>query len=198
MSAFVFGLLFGLATAFPIGVQSFVVMNQGLRVGYPKVLVGIATASLCDTLLIILGAAGASALLATADNERLLISIGVLFFVVGVATLRSSPEEETQEAKCRSRTGAMIAQTAGVSLLNPHAVFETVGLLGGVIAIQAAGDRFGFAAGAISASWIWFFALGLGAWALRAWLTPLVRLWTQRGSGVLMLVFAAFLVLQLL
>lgn len=197
MSPFLFGLLFGLATAFPIGVQSFVVMNQGLRVGYPKVLVGIATASLCDTLLIILGAAGASALLVTADNERLLISIGAIFFVVGVATLRSSPEEEA-EVKSRSRTGAMIAQTAGVSLLNPHAVFETVGLLGGVIAIQAAGDRLGFAAGAISASWIWFFAIGLGASALGAWLTSSVRLWTQRGSGVLMLVFAAFLVLQLL
>jgi L-lysine exporter family protein LysE/ArgO len=58
-----FGMLFGLATAFPTGVQSFVVMNQGLRVGYPKVMVGIATASLCDILLIVLGAAGASALL---------------------------------------------------------------------------------------------------------------------------------------
>ena len=197
MSPFLFGLLFGLATAFPIGVQSFVVMNQGLRVGYPKVLVGIATASLCDSLLIVLGAAGASALLVATGNERLLISIGVLFFVVGVTTLRSSLEEET-EVKSRSYTGAMIAQTVGVSLLNPHAVFETVGLLGGAIAIQAAGDRLGFAAGAISASWVWFFAIGFGASALRAWLTPPVRLWTQRGSGALMLVFAAFLALQLI
>ena len=198
MSSFLFGLLFGLATAFPIGVQSFVVMNQGLRVGYPKVLVGIATASLCDSLLIVLGAAGASALLVATGNERLLISIGVLFFfVVGVTTLRSSLEEET-EVKSRSCTGAMIAQTVGVSLLNPHAVFETVGLLGGAIAIQAAGDRLGFAAGAISASWVWFFAIGFGASALRAWLTPPVRLWTQRGSGALMLVFAAFLALQLI
>jgi arginine exporter protein ArgO len=52
---FVFGLLFGLATAFPVGVQSFVVMNQGLHVGYPRVLTGIITASLCDTLLIVAG-----------------------------------------------------------------------------------------------------------------------------------------------
>lgn len=198
MSAFLFGLLFGLATAFPIGVQSFVVINQGLRVGYPKVLVGITTASLCDTLLIVLGAAGASALLVAAGNERLLISIGVLFFcVVGVMTLCSSPEEET-EVKSQWRAGAMITQTAGVSLLNPHAVFETVGLLGGAIAIQAAGDRLGFAAGAISASWLWFFAIGFGASALRAWLTPPVRKWTQRGSGALMLGFAAFLALQLI
>jgi len=197
VSPFLFGLLFGLATAFPVGVQSFVVMNQGLRVGYPKVLVGITTASLCDSLLIVLGAAGASTLLVAGGNERLLISVGILFFfVVGVTTLCSSPEEEI-EVKSWSRTRAMIAQTVGVSLLNPHAVFETVGLLGGAIAIQAAGDRLGFAAGAISASWVWFFAVGFGAAALRAWLTPSVRLWTQRSSGVLMLVCAAFLALQL-
>jgi L-lysine exporter family protein LysE/ArgO len=140
-------MLFGLATAFPIGVQSFVVMNQGLRVGYPKVMVGIATASLCDILLIVLGAAGASALLVTPGNERLLISIGVLFFLaIGVTTLCSSPEKET-EVKSRTHVGAMIAQTVGVSLENPHAVFETVDLLGGAIAVQSAGDRLGFAAG---------------------------------------------------
>ena len=45
MSSFAFGLLFGMATAFPIGVQSFVVLNQGLLVGYPRVFVGIVTAS---------------------------------------------------------------------------------------------------------------------------------------------------------
>jgi len=55
---FVFGLLFGLATAFPVGVQSFVLMNQGLRFEYPRVLTGIITASLCDTLLIVAGALG--------------------------------------------------------------------------------------------------------------------------------------------
>jgi L-lysine exporter family protein LysE/ArgO len=121
VSPLLFGMLFGLAAAFPIGVQSFVVMNQGLRVGYPKVMVGIATASLCDTLLIVLRAAGASALLVTPGNKRLLISIGVLFFlVIGVTTLCSSPEKET-EVKSRTHVGAMIAQTVDVSLLNPHA-----------------------------------------------------------------------------
>ena len=198
MSPFLFGLLFVLATAFPIGLQSFMIMSQGLRFSYTKVLVGIATASLCDSLLIVLGAAGASAIFVAPGNERLLIFIGVLFFfVVGVTTLRSSLEEEA-EVKSRPRAGAMINQTVGVSLLNPHAVFETVGLLGGAIAIQAAGDRLGFGAGAISASWVWFFAVGFGASALRAWLTSPVRLWTQRGSGALMLVYAAFLALQLI
>ncbi len=197
MTAFVFGLLFGIATAFPVGVQSFVVMNQGLRFGYPKVMVGIVTASLCDSMLILLGAAGAAALLRAPGYEGFIIAVGVLFFVVvGVTTLRAAPESD-EEVEKRVRPRAMVAQTVGVSLFNPHAVFETVGLLGGAIAIQAPDDRFGFALGAIAASWLWFVIIGFGASALRSWLTAPVRLWTQRGSGALMLVFAGFLALRL-
>jgi len=197
VTAFVFGLLFGMATAFPVGVQSFVVMNQGLRFGYPKVMAGIVTASLCDSLLILLGAAGASALLRAPGHEGFLIAVGVLFFVVvGVTTLRAAPESD-EGLESRARPRAMVAQTVGVSLFNPHAVFETVGLLGGAIALQAPDDRFGFALGAIAASWLWFVMIGLGASALRSWLTAPVRLWTQRGSGALMLVFAGFLALRL-
>ena len=197
MTAFVFGLLFGMATAFPVGVQSFVVMNQGLRFGYPKVMAGIVTASLCDSLLILLGAAGASALLRAPGHEGFLIAVGVLFFVVvGVTTLRAAPESD-EGLESRARPRAMVAQTVGVSLFNPHAVFETVGLLGGAIALQAPDDRFGFALGAIAASWLWFVMIGFGASALRSWLTAPVRLWTQRGSGALMLVFAGFLALRL-
>lgn len=197
MTAFVFGLLFGMATAFPVGVQSFVVMNQGLRFGYPKVMFGIVTASLCDSVLILLGAAGASALLHAPGHEGFLVAVGVLFFVVvGVTTLRAAPESDEQ-VESRARPRAMVAQTVGVSLFNPHAVFETVGLLGGAIAIQSPDDRLGFALGAIAASWLWFVVIGFGASALRSWLTAPVRLWTQRGSGALMLVFAGFLALRL-
>ncbi len=196
MTVFLFGLLFGMATAFPVGVQSFVVLNQGLKVGYPRVLLGIVTASLCDTLLIVLGAAGAAAFLAAPGREDVLIFVGVTFLsVIGVMALRTPPED----AKVKSLTspGAMVAQTVGVSLFNPHAIFETVGLIGGAIAAQAAPDRVAFAAGAISASWVWFVMIGLGASILQARLTPRVRLWTQRGSGAFMLVFAGILALEL-
>ena len=195
MTAFVFGLLLGMATAFPVGVQSFVVIIQGLRFGYPRVLVGIVTASLC--VLIVLGAAGASALLRAPGHEGLLLAAGVLFFVlVGVTTPHAAPENEG-EIESRARPGAMVVQTVGVSPFNPHAVFETVGLLGGAIAIRAPEDRLGFALGAIAASWVWFVGVGFGVSALRVWLTPPVRLWTQRGSGALMLVFAGFPALRL-
>jgi L-lysine exporter family protein LysE/ArgO len=195
---FVFGLLFGLATAFPVGVQSFVVMNQGLRLGYPRVLTGIVTASLCDTLLIVVGAAGASALLADADERVPVLLIGIAFLAIfGVLALRTPPEAEVGEVKSAGRPLAIIAQTVGVSLFNPHAVLETVGVLGGAIAAQTAKNRIEFACGVIAASWVWFLMVGFGASALQKRLTAPARLWMQRGSGVMMLALAAVLVTRL-
>jgi L-lysine exporter family protein LysE/ArgO len=165
---FVFGLLFGLATAFPVGVQSFVVMNQGLHVGYPCVLTGIITASLCDTLLIVAGAAGASALLANADERVPVLLIGIAFLAIfGVRAFRAPPEEEADEVKSVGRHLARIAQTVGNSLFNPHAVLETVGVLGGAIAAQTAENRIEFACGVVAASRVWFFMVGFGASALQ-------------------------------
>jgi L-lysine exporter family protein LysE/ArgO len=92
MSAFVFGLLFGMATVLPVGVQSFVVLNQGLTVGYPRVFFGIVTASCCDTLLIVLGAVGVSAILNAPGSREALILVGVGFLLVmGVLALREHP-----------------------------------------------------------------------------------------------------------
>ena len=197
MSSFAFGLLFGMATAFPIGVQSFVVLNQGLLVGHPRVFVGIVTASCCDTLLILLGAAGVSALLNAPGSREVLILIGAIFLVVmGILALRGSSDDEKVEGLMRP--AAMVAQTVGVSLLNPHAILETVGVLGAAIAAQDAGNRPEFAAGVVSASWVWFLMIGLGASILQRWLTSPVRLWIQRGSGVLMLALAGVLALELI
>lgn len=196
MSAFVFGLLFGMATVLPVGVQSFVVLNQGLTVGYPRVFFGIVTASCCDTLLIILGAVGVSAILNAPGSREALILVGVGFLLVmGVFALRASSDNE--EVKSRMRPAAMVAQTAGVSLLNPHAILETVGILGAAIAAQAAESRVEFATGVISASWVWFLMVGLGASVVQRWLTSSVRLWIQRGSGVLMLALAGILAFEL-
>lgn len=198
MITFVFGLLFGLATAFPVGVQSFVVMNQGLRFGYPRVLSGIFTASLCDTLLIVAGAAGASALLADADERVPVILVGIAFLgTFGILAFRAPPEEEDGEVESAGSPLATIAQTVGVSLFNPHAVLETVGVLGGAIAAQSAENRIEFACGVIAASWTWFVMVGFGASALQKRITAPARLWMQRGSGVMMLALAALLVTRL-
>jgi L-lysine exporter family protein LysE/ArgO len=92
---------------------------------------------------------------------------------------------------------ATVAKGVGVSLFNPHAVLDTIGIIGGVIAAQAAEEQLSFAAGTVSASWVWFFTLGIGAWGIIEWLTTRVKLWIQRGAGLLMFAFAGVLMLEL-
>src|SRR3712207_5624797 len=72
---FLLGLILGLALIIPIGVQSLFVLNQGLLAGFPRALVGVVAVCFCDTFLIVLGAAGASALLALLGYQELLITV---------------------------------------------------------------------------------------------------------------------------
>jgi arginine exporter protein ArgO len=46
-----------------------------------------------------------------------------------------------------------------VSLLNPNAILDTVGVIGAAIAAQEVTGRTAFAGGALTASWVWFVAL---------------------------------------
>jgi L-lysine exporter family protein LysE/ArgO len=56
-----------------------------------------------------------------------------------------------------------MAATAGFTFLNPHVYLDTVLLMGAVGSAQPAALRPIFVAGAVSASFTWFAALGYGA-----------------------------------
>jgi L-lysine exporter family protein LysE/ArgO len=95
----------------------------------------------------------------------------------------------------RCRWGAVAAQAAAFTLLNPHVYLDTVLLVGSIGAQQPAALRGWFIAGAAGASLIWFSLLGFGA----RWLAPLFarpRAWQALDGliGVTMFVLAALLV----
>ena len=189
---FLLGLILGLALIVPIGVQSLFVLNQGLSVGFPRAFLGVAAVCSCDTLLIVLGAAGASALLAVLGYEDLLIVVGVAYLLV-MGTLSLTTRAQGAEGGRPRRLGTTVVQAVGVSVLNPHAVLDTVGVLGAAISAQAADGRVAFVAGAVGASWAWYTLIGLGASVLGKRITPRVRTWIGRGSGAVMLVLAGVL-----
>ncbi len=190
---FLLGLILGLALIIPIGVQSLFVLKQGLVAGFPRAFVGVAAVCFCDTFLIVLGAAGASALLALLGYRELLIAVGSIYLLImGVLTLRARPQHA--EGERLTPIGATLVQAVGVSVLNPHAILDTVGVLGAAIAAQAAEGRVTFVAGAVGASWVWYSVIGVSASVLQKRITPRVRLWIQRASGAVMLVLAGVLV----
>jgi len=98
-------------------------------------------------------------------------------------------------APARTRLTPVLATCLALTWLNPHVYLDTVFLLGSVASTH--GDtRWWFAAGAMLASFIWFFGLALGARGLGRWLGT-SRAWRILDGfiAVVMLALAVSLVL---
>ncbi len=198
MTTFGGGLVLGLALIIPIGAQNVFVINQSIAVGMPRALVAVAAAGVCDTILIVAGAAGFSAILIGVPGLRpLLLLAGALFLLyLGVRSLRAYASDNDATAHESLSFRGVATRTASVSLLNPHAILDTVGVLGVAIAAQESTQRALFATGTLTASWVWFLALALTASTARRFLTAQGRMWVDRISGLILLAFAAFLAIE--
>ncbi|HIV58579.1 MAG TPA: LysE family transporter [Candidatus Stackebrandtia faecavium] len=195
---FLTGLLFGLGLIIPIGAQNVFVFSQGLAVGMPRALWAVLAAACCDSLLIVAGAAGAASLLQTVPGLQAgLLAGGAVFLTyLGVKQVRSKMPEGEAEVAGAASGSQVLRRTISASLLNPHAIVDTVGVLGAAIATQSVTGRTAFAAGTISASWLWFLVLAICATALRGVLTARRRVWFDRISGVILCAFAVGMAVQ--
>jgi len=165
-----FGLGGGLIIA--IGAQNAFVLGQGLRRNHPVMVAFVC--ALCDAVLIAAGVAGRGTLIAAYPLLTTVAAWGGGAFLIwyGFGAFRRLFETETLSEKAISKTGwqAVLSTTLAVTLLNPHVYLDTVVMLGGIGGQYPPDARIGFALGAMSASFVWFFAIALGA----AWLAPYV------------------------
>lgn len=197
MTTFSSGLALGLALIVPIGPQNIFLINHSITVGMPRALAAVMATGTCDTLLIIAGACGVSAILIGIPGLRpVLLLAGALFLLyLGLRSLRaSSPDDNTGHELIPLRT--VVTRAASVSLFNPHAILDTVGVIGAAIAAQHATQQVLFTAGALTASWIWFLVLALVASVARRFFTPRQTAWFDRISGLILLIFAVFLAIE--
>lgn len=162
---FLSGFLLSAALIMAIGAQNLFVLRQGLKrehVGPVVLFCGSA-----DALLIVAGVAGVGAFLAAVPQLTLFLTIGGAAFLgrYGFKALRrmAAPETMAVASNGSISLGGAIAATAGFTFLNPHVYLDTVLLMGAAGSAQPAALRPIFVAGAVSASFTWFAALGYGA-----------------------------------
>lgn len=157
-----------------IGAQNVFVLTQGARGYRPWFVAGVCTA--CDAVLITAGVGGVGAL--AGDNQGLAAVFalcGAMFLVwygsraFGRAMRGECLAQLEQGAPPKTRVILMTA--LGVSLLNPHALLDTVVLIGGLSSRLAPEGRTLFGLGAVTASACWFYSLSLGGRLL----APLLR-----------------------
>jgi len=158
------GFLTGLSLIVAIGAQNAFVLRQGLL--RKHVLVIVLICAISDATLIALGVLGLGALISALPWLLEVIRwVGVAFLVwYGSTSLRRFMKNESLKA-AESGSGNLkqtVLTTLALTFLNPHVYLDTVIFIGG-IANQFGDQKWYFAIGAVTASFIWFFSLGFGA-----------------------------------
>lgn len=213
ISSVLAGLGLGFSLIVAIGAQNLFVLRQGLR--REHVLAVAAICAISDAVLIVLGVSGIGLVLQAVpwlvDVVRwagavFLVAYGVLAarraWRPSGEALRAAGETEADTGAdagggpprtatataTRTRLLPVILTCLALTWLNPHVYLDTVFLLGTVA--NTHGDaRWLFAAGAVTASFVWFFGLAFGARLLGRWLsTP--RAWRVL-DGVIAVVMIA-------
>lgn len=169
VAAFVHGFILALGLIAALGPQNVFVFQQGAnQPAFRNALPTIITAGVSDTLLILLAVLGVSVIvLQFAWLQTVLFGAGFLFLLyIGWALLTSpalNPEPDTSD-----HLGArkQIGFTLSVSLLNPHAILDTIGVIGTNALTYAGPDRWVFTASAALVSWGWFVGIAAAGWRI--------------------------------
>ncbi|QKE72406.1 amino acid transporter [Arthrobacter citreus] len=147
----------------PLGVQNVFIFQQGAtQKKFIRALPAVLTASLCDTLLITLSVTGVSVLILTSPYlKTALLSFGILFLTyMGWQTWKAKSSEITSNQDNFSMK-KQILFAASVSLLNPHAILDTIGVIGTNSLQYDGNEKIAFAITCIAVSWIWFISLAI-------------------------------------
>ncbi len=200
ISAFIHGFILALGLILPLGPQNVFVLSQGAtQPRFRNALPVVVTASLCDTLLILLAVLGVSiVVLSVAWIKIVLVVVGVAFLAyMGWLTWQSNPSSDDPASDAQLWPARrQIIFALSVSLLNPHAILDTIGVIGTSSLAYTDEAKFAFAFACILNSWLWFFALA----AIGRWVGSIaqVRRVLNRVSAVIMWLSAIYLVYNLI
>jgi len=192
------GFVIALGLIAAIGAQNAHVLRQGIA--GRQVTITVLICILCDTILMTAGIYGMGTLVSLWPPFESVTRIGGAIFLFGFGAMcfRSAFKNQALGAEGRvvEAFWPAVWTILGVTLLNPHVYLDTLVFVGGLGAQYGSDDQFSFAVGAVSASWVWFIALGYGAKLLRpTFENPKAWSVLDFGIGILMWSIAGSLLL---
>lgn len=180
MEAFLHGIILAFGLILPLGVQNVFVFSQGAtQPNLLRALPASVTAAICDTLLILLAVFGLSLIVLQFEWLRItLMAIGIVFLLyMGYSIWRSNPANTENSEAFPIKKQILFALS--VSLLNPHAILDTIGVIGTSALKYSGAEQMMFTIACVFISWLWFFGLTLTGASFKK----------LDGSGKLMRVF---------
>lgn len=163
MQAMVAGFALGFSLILAIGAQNAFVLRQGLR--REHVLPVVLVCAISDAVLVTAGILGFGALARAVPGLETVMRYGGAAFLIWygarnfIAAWRGGEVLEAGAAAGGLRRALLTC--LALTWLNPHVYLDTVVLLGSISAQYD--DTLAFGAGAVTASFTFFFALGFGA-----------------------------------
>ena len=201
VTAFLHGMVLAFGLILPLGVQNVFVFNQGAaQRRWVRALPVVLTASLCDTLLILAATLGVSVIVLEDGWLQEVLRWGGLAFLLwmGWVTWKSVPDDGPAEGEGEAgHWKRQVLFALSVSLLNPHAILDTVGVIGTSSLGYAGDEKAAFASACVIVSWLWFLGLmtaGHAVGSLRG--ARQIRIWLNRVSAVIMWGSGVFLALH--
>lgn len=177
--AYLQGLGIGAGLIIAIGAQNAFVLTQSIKGQHAALVAFICV--LCDGLLIMVGTLGFGSLIASNPQWIVLATWGgaLFLFIYGLQSFYSAFKRNVMMQAgpgVSMPVQRAVIITLGLTLLNPHVYLDTVVLLGSISGLYAGAERLEFAAGAVTASILWFSLLALLGKPLRK-LFSTVRAW---------------------
>jgi len=193
------GLFLAIGLLLPLGAQNIFIFNQGaIQPSFTRTLPCIITASVCDSILIIAGVLGISILVLKLVWLKLIIFItGFLFLMyMGYITWYQPVHGVTNNHRIFSAK-KQILFAASASLLNPHAIIDTIAVIGTSSVEYIGNAKIAYTITCVLVSWIWFCGLASAGHSLHK--IDKNGLWIKRINkiaAIIIWIVAAYLAIQ--
>lgn len=158
---FLHGAILAFSLIIPAGIQNIFILNQSIiNKSVSSTLPIIITASLCDTVLIVLSVLGLSLVLLKLESVKLIILILGFFFLVYMGyKMWTQPVNKLETHKNNLSKFKQVIFTISVSWLNPHAIIDTIVVIGSQSLDYSNTQKITYSIGCILVTWLWFFLI---------------------------------------
>lgn len=162
MEPILHGILLAFGLILPLGVQNVFVFTQGVtQPSLFRALPAMITAAICDTVLIVLSILGLSLIVLQFDWLRIVLLVGGIIFLLYMGKVIWSSGAANIEGQEALPLKKQIVFALSVSLLNPHALLDTIGVIGTSAVKYSGQDQWFFTIACVLVSWTWFFGLAI-------------------------------------
>ncbi|WEG15033.1 LysE/ArgO family amino acid transporter [Pullulanibacillus sp. KACC 23026] len=162
IEAFIHGFILAIGLILPLGAQNVFVFNQGAsQATFVRALPAVITAGLCDTVLILVEVFGLSVIVFEIPWLTVgIYLVGFVFLVfMGWRIWRDASKQNTEVESVSLWKQVSFALSA--SLLNPHALLDTIGVIGTGSLIYHGSAKWSYLVACVLVSWLWFFFLAI-------------------------------------